>query len=235
MLSTLMRILSWGYIVALHLVLAVLLLKTDAIEKIERRLGIWETPEMDHVWFNQLAFHRRIDAQLPPGVLVFLGDSLTQGFDISRFGRPAVNYGIGNDTTVSMLARLENYHTIATSSAVVLLIGVNDLKLRPPEEIAQNLAQLVRRIAGSTQLIAIGLLPVDEAKLGEGRNNVLRQINTELARACAGTRRCRYVDAWPVLAPGSNLLADYHDGDGLHLTSAGYDKLAAVIAPALPR
>lgn len=79
-----MRALRWGYVVGLHLVLAVLLLKTDAIEKIERRLGNWKVPEIDQARYNQVAFHRRVDEQLPPGVLVFLGDSLTLGFDVSR-------------------------------------------------------------------------------------------------------------------------------------------------------
>jgi len=238
-----MRALRWGYVVGLHLVLAVLLLKTDAIEKIERRLGTWKVPEIDQAWYNQVAFHRRVDEQLPPGVLVFLGDSLTLGFDVSRFDRRAVNYGIGGDTTVGLLSRLEFYRTIATASAVVVLIGVNDLKHRPVEETSQNLEQIVRRIAGSTQLIVVSLLPVDESKLHQRPdvavrrigNAVLTGINTELAKVCARNRRCRYADAWPLLAPEGKLAEGYHIGDGLHLNRAGYERLAAAIAPALPK
>jgi lysophospholipase L1-like esterase len=228
-----MRALRWGYIVGLHLVLTVLIWRTDAIELVERKLGRWVRPELDRAWYNEVAFHRRIDEQLAPGGLLFIGDSLLRGLDVSRFGRPAANYAIGGDTTAGVLSRLETYRTIATASAVVVLIGVNDHAYRPPESTAGNLGQIVKRIAASTPVVAIGLLPVDERKLGQGRNAVLKQINAELAQACADLRRCRYVDTWPGLAPDGNLAADYHDGDGLHLSRAGYERLAAAIAAAL--
>lgn len=231
----LLRVLGWGYVVGLHLLLAVVAWKTDAVEAVQRRFDIWTPAEMSRDWQRTLAYHGQYDVQLPPGTVLFIGDSLIERLNVARFGRPGTNYGIGGDTSAGVLTRLDNYRSLGIADRVVLLIGINDLiwRYRTPEELERNLAQIVARVSGLVPLVAVGLLPVDEAQLTTTRNAVLKRVNADLARACAASRRCRYVDAWPLLAPDGGLAPQFHIGDGLHLSRAGYDRLAAAIAPAL--
>lgn len=229
------RILSWGYIAGLHLLIAILFWQTDAIELIKRRLSDWGPVEMSKVWQHFVAVQRQIDAQLPPGAVVLIGDSIVEGFSVTRLGRPAATFGIGGDTTVGVLGRLDRYRSLATASAIVLLVGSNDMLYRPETEVGPNLRKILERLSGLPgQVLAVGLLPVDETAQRGRSNAVMTRINVELRQACAAQRNCRYLDAWPVLAPSGQLAAAFHPGDGIHLNAAGYERLAVLLTAALP-
>lgn len=226
-------VLRWGYVTAVHALLIVMILKTDFIELVQRGFGTWTPTEMDRTWQDAVAIHRRIDEQLPPGVVLFIGDSLILGLEVGGFSRRAANYGIGFDTTAGVLHRLDFYRSTRTASAVVLLIGTNDLMYRDVAAIGQNHQIILSRLSGVRRIVAIGLLPVDERIWGEQRNTTHRTINQAMSRMCEAQSNCRYVDAWPMLTEGGGLLSSYHSGDGLHLNRAAYERLTSAIAPAL--
>ena len=86
----------------------------------------WFVPnwnELRRAWAERVAADR--------GALVFLGDSITQGWGKNlggAFGNVKVaNRGISGDTTRGMLVRLDDDVLALDPSGVVMLMGTNDL------------------------------------------------------------------------------------------------------------
>ena len=82
------------------------------------------------------------------GAVVFLGDSITQGWGDDFSGAfpnlKAANRGISGDTTRGMLVRLKEDVLDLSPAAVVLLMGTNDLEEKAsPETIAANAVLLL--------------------------------------------------------------------------------------------
>ena len=82
--------------------------------------------------------------QKDQGAVVFLGDSITQGWDVGlQFAFPGVkiaNRGISGDTSRGVLIRLQEDVLALNPAAVVLLVGTNDLEEgATPDTIAGNL------------------------------------------------------------------------------------------------
>lgn len=88
------------------------------------------------------------DAKDKKGAVVFLGDSITQGWSDDfhgDFGDLVVaNRGISGDTTRGMLIRLQADVLSLDPSAVVMLMGTNDLEEKAePETIADNVELII--------------------------------------------------------------------------------------------
>src|SRR5262245_35668783 len=104
-------------------------------------------------WFKKLWLERRTawaeHLQQDQGALVFLGDSITQGWGDDMRGSFAgvkvANRGISGDTTRGVLIRLEEDVLALKPTGVVLLIGTNDLgEQADPDTIAANLKLILR-------------------------------------------------------------------------------------------
>ena len=85
--------------------------------------------------------------------LLFLGDSITQGWNENtvwqRFYGPrhAANFGIGGDRTQHVLWRIQNGELEGISPKVtVLMIGTNNLFDDTPDEIVQGIKTIVAEI-----------------------------------------------------------------------------------------
>ena len=86
-------------------------------------------------WFQKLWERKRsgwaTQVKQDQGALVFLGDSITQGWgekmDGSFPGVKVANRGISGDTTRGVLIRLKGDVLSLNPSGVVILIGTNDL------------------------------------------------------------------------------------------------------------
>ena len=83
--------------------------------------------------------------------IVFLGDSITQGwgpeFRGQFEGMKVANRGIGGDTTRGMLIRLEKDVLSLNPKAVVMLMGTNDLEIQlDPALIGRNFVKIINAI-----------------------------------------------------------------------------------------
>jgi lysophospholipase L1-like esterase len=167
-----------------------------------------------------------MDGNVPDGAVVFIGDSITQGLCVSAVVPSSVNYGIGNDTTIGVLQRLPKYKSIARASAVVIAIGINDMKFRSNEEILRNYSAIVCQMPENVPAIFSALLPLDEDVREEwqGRNQKrIQPLNNELEVFTRKSKNLFFVNAGPHLVDAHGNLADkFHDGDGVHLNQKGY-------------
>ena len=84
--------------------------------------------------WNQLGRYHQANEQLqqqpvPPGRVVFMGDSITDGWNLPESfpGKPYVNRGIGGQVTAQMLVRMYPDVINLKPAAMVLLAGTNDI------------------------------------------------------------------------------------------------------------
>jgi lysophospholipase L1-like esterase len=179
--------------------------------------------------------------------VVFLGDSITDKWDLARFfpGQPYVNRGIGSQVTAQMLLRFNQDVVALRPSAVVILAGINDvqgfLQQETPEGIEANwtaMADIADRHA--IRVVFGSILPVhgytDAARAvpKERPPAELRALNAWL-RAFCRRRGYAFADYWPVLADAQGMLARDLSEDGVHPLATGYTRMVPVAAAAIAR
>lgn len=156
---------------------------------------------------------------------VFIGDSLIEEFPLNEFfGRnDLLNRGIGFDTTVGLLGRIEkNLNNIQTSK-VFLLIGYNDLKYRTPQETWNNIERILRIINAKEKYI-ISLLPCSDSKRAED----IRRLNSFI-RDSATEAGAVFIDAYDFFVKKGGELREEYFFDGVHLNVLGYQELARAV------
>jgi lysophospholipase L1-like esterase len=84
--------------------------------------------------WNQIGRYYRANQELKkraaePGRVVFIGDSITDGWRLDEYfaGKPYVNRGIGGQTTAQMLVRVYPDVIDLKPAAMVVLAGTNDI------------------------------------------------------------------------------------------------------------
>ena len=95
-----------AYLVILFIVIGVILVKFYFISMIQVRFGFENNGSSRYA--KILAYHKRIDSNIPDDAVIFIGDSITEGLAVSSISPVSVNYGIGSDTTLGVLQRLSN-------------------------------------------------------------------------------------------------------------------------------
>ena len=193
-------------------------------------------------WTNAVG---NLDARLPSlqlasRRLVFLGDSITAGWDAGIFGqfygaRAPLLFGIGGDGTQGVLARLPHEWGALRPRLVVLLIGTNNLPYGTPEAIALGTAEIVRWIharSGETRILIVGILP--RGRPGDPARQALAQVN-QLTALCADGRTVFFTDIGRFMVNANGVLSSQVSPDGLHLSAIGYAIMAAALEPDVRR
>ncbi|MFH0945054.1 MAG: sulfatase/phosphatase domain-containing protein [Planctomycetota bacterium] len=176
--------------------------------------------------------------------LVFIGDSITQGFEGAGAGlweqyygeRRAVNLGFSGDRTEHLLWRLQygNLKGIEPKAAVVM-IGTNNTghSMQDPEEVAAGIREvldLIQEKSPQTRVLLLGIFPRGRTPddLGRINNEMINQIIRRFA-----DERVRYLDIGPVFLEADGTLSEKVMPDALHLSEEGYRRWVEAIEPAL--
>jgi len=137
------------------------------------------------------------------------------------------NYGIGNDTSVGVLRRIDEYRSIKRSRIIVVAIGINDLKVgRTKEQILYDFEKIIKKIDYKKMVIFNSIHPVDEKLQDEkNRNNkTILSINAGLEKICSKYSNVYFLNTYRELSDNTeNLRRLYHVGDGIHLSTEGYE------------
>lgn len=224
------------YIIAVHVLLAVLVFKTNFLVLAGKTLGMVPPEEWTTSFLRQVLQQAAEDTDVPPHAVILVGDSLIAELPATAIDRRAVNYGLGGDTTHTLLARLPVLRGIATSRAVVLGVGVNDLKYRPVHQIEQDYARLLTRLSTVRMVLAVPVLPVIESGNAARRRPYLRNttiaiLDRGLSRLCAQQTNCRFLNIRPFVTATDRI--SLYGNDGWHLSAAGANELARLIRNAL--
>ena len=192
-------------------------------------------------WFRDVWLQRRSawdkQAEQDRGAVVFLGDSITQGWgeqlEASFPGVKVVNRGISGDTTRGMLIRLEHDVLRLDPQAVVMLMGTNDLAdMAQPSVVASNIDQIVDRLNQHNPQMPIVLCKVFPSSAEKDRPAArIRELNELIAKAVRDDPQVTLLDTWTLFANESGDAKIEEFPDLLHPNDAGYAKWAAALQP----
>lgn len=186
-------------------------------------------PEFRRKWSE------RVEAD--QGAVVFLGDSITQGWgDAFRDQFPGMklaNRGIGGDTTRGMLIRVDEDVLSLNPSAIVLLLGTNDIEVGvDPEAIGRNFEKILQHIrekAPKTPVVLCRMFPSSATK--NRPSDTIKKVNALYESAVLGDPQFTVVDTWTLFADPQGDADPKFFPDLLHLNADGYAKWASALKP----
>jgi lysophospholipase L1-like esterase/poly(3-hydroxybutyrate) depolymerase len=191
-------------------------------------------------WFRNLWIQRRTEwwrhRFQDHGAVVFLGDSITQGWGSLAKDFPdlkVANRGISGDITRGVLYRLNDDVLDLDPAAVVLLIGTNDLEDNgEPDQIAANVNLILAACQAAhpkMPVIVCKLTPSSETKNRPA--DKIRQINALVDKIVSTYPQCIRCDTWKIFANDQGDAKPQEFPDLLHPNAAGYAKFADALRP----
>lgn len=198
-----------------------------ALRRYEGYVTRW--PEFRAKWATQIEADQK--------AVVFLGDSITQGWGTSlskRFpGMKSANRGIGGDTTRGMLIRLQEDVLALNPAAIVLLLGTNDIEVGiEPQVAADNFKLILAAIKAHDPEVPVVLSLVFPSAAEKDRPlEKIKALNDLYAAAVKGDPQVTVVDTWTLFAAESGDADPQWFKDMLHLNPAGYDRWTAALRP----
>lgn len=193
-------------------------------------------------WYRDLWNSKRRawfeSTQSDQGVLVFLGDSITQGWPNLEEYFPGVkiaNRGISGDTTRGMLIRLDGDVLAINPKGIVLLMGTNDLEENAePETIVSNVSLIIKKLKshdGKMPIVLCLIFPSAESKARP--TDKIQTTNKLLKQLVKGDSQITVLETFKLFADPKGDAKIEEFPDLLHLNKLGYDKWAASLRPVL--
>jgi lysophospholipase L1-like esterase len=194
--------------------------------------------------WNQLGRYHEDNLRLralprDPGRIVFLGDSITDGWKLEQYfaGKPYVNRGISGQTTAQMLVRMYPDVIRLEPAALVILAGTNDIARNTGPQTVEMIQDNIRAMTEIAQkhgikVILCSLTPVSDytpRRQTERRPPPDILVLNGWLKRYAEENQAGYVDYFTPLADERGFLKEGHSNDGLHPNERGY----ALMAPAV--
>ena len=193
--------------------------------------------------FAWLAHFKEADLALAPPAagenrVVFMGDSITQGWKIEGPdgyfpARPYINRGISGQTTPQMLVRFRQDVIGLKPKVVVILAGINDIAgntgpmtLEQTEDNLASMAELAS--ANHIRVVLCSIMPAFDFPWAPGLSPAPKVVAVNAwMKAYAAQRGHVYVDYHTAMKDERDGLPPTLSHDGVHPLPAGY----AVMAP----
>lgn len=235
MLKLQRRSLIISYILLLHLMVAILAVKTDFICKFHTKLCFVSSVRTNEFIQDMLVFHMRMDKNIPDASVIFFGDSIMQSLATGAVTSNTVNYGIGGETSSDLLYALSQYsYSLKQARAIVIAIGINDFFNDIDNGFDQRYAEIITRLPPEKPLILSAIMPAALPKNARFSLDDIVRANARIKSQCAAHARCVFVDIWHVLANQHNQLQrQYFLADGIHLSPDGYQQWIQHLAQAI--
>ncbi|MDA7500577.1 sulfatase-like hydrolase/transferase [Akkermansiaceae bacterium] len=201
-------------------------------------------PREDEWWMKR---HQSMNKNAKkPHDLLFIGDSITQGWEGSGKGtwekyygnRKALNLGISGDLTEHVIWRLDNgnLRNQKKAKAAVVMIGTNNTGhiMQDPTEVRDGVERIVSTLRArcpQAKILLLGVFPrgvkPDDAKR---KNNL--EINKLISKLHNG-ERIHYLDISDKFLTAEGILTKQVMPDALHPRQKGYEIWAEAIEPKL--
>ncbi len=177
-------------------------------------------------------FIRELDFR-SPGKIIFLGNSITEGFDLDLYfpvTRP-INRGISGDHIDGLLERLETSVLRLKPSRLYILIGINDIGAGDPDTIildnAHRLMDALKVSLPDSAVFVQSILPTTTAWPNCPKEKIIR-LNNRIHRITE-TYGFDWINLYPFFVDSTGYLRQGLTDDGLHLNEAGYRIWAEVL------
>jgi acyl-CoA thioesterase I len=188
--------------------------------------------------------NRSLAAQSSTRRVVFMGDSITQGWAGQPFIKDNPDYvgrGISGQTTPQMLVRFRSDVVALRPAVVHIMAGTNDVAQNSgpesPAEIEGYIKGMVEiALANNIRVVLASIPPA--AEFGWRRGLVpapqIRALN-DWIREYAASRGLVYADYWSVLATSAGAMKPELSPDGVHPNAAGFEAMRPVAQAAIAR
>jgi len=198
--------------------------------------------------WNQLGRYHQDDLRLEKapaveGRVVFLGDSITDGWDLAKYfpGKPYVNRGISGQTTMQMLVRMHPDVIHLQPAAFILLAGTNDIARNTGPETQEMVEDNIRAMCELAEshhikIILCLLTPVSDYTKGKQteRRPPADIVNlNHWLESYAPDVHAQVADYYTALVDDKGMLREGFSEDGLHPNARGYELLAPVAEAAI--
>lgn len=187
------------------------------------------------LWAQRHALWART-ADQDKGAVVFLGDSITQGWYTLANAFPNIkvaNRGIGGDTTRGVWYRLKADVLDLDPKAIVLLIGTNDLgNGAKPEEVADNIEailQEIKKFNPNLPVIVCEVMPRSDRN--QHPADRIEKLNALVVAAIKNDPQFTLCDTWSIYADKNGDCPKDEFPDLLHPNAIGYEKWEAALKP----
>jgi lysophospholipase L1-like esterase len=217
------------------------------LDRAEGRLKDWPQLARYHDANAKLAAPAKSEARV-----VFMGDSITDGWSDPRFGgffpgKPYVNRGISGQTTPQMLIRFRTDVIALRPKMVVILAGTNDLAgntgpitLEAIEDNLASMAELAR--SNDIRVVFASVLPVSDYEHNRQGQPIVQttrrppeQIKTlnNWIKKYAAEHGHTYLDYFSSTVDEKGFLKDEVSDDGLHPNAKGYEVMGPLAEQAI--
>jgi lysophospholipase L1-like esterase len=192
---------------------------------------------------NQLGYYHAanesLKAQPPePNRVVFLGDSITEGWKGAQFfpGKPYLNRGVSGQTTSQMLVRTFPDVIDLHPAVVIILAGTNDIAANNGPETMQMVEENIQAITELAQkhgikVILCSVLPISDytpqAQTPRHPPAQIVALNKWL-RDYSDQPGAAYCDYFSVMVDQEGFLKQGYSEDGLHPNAKGYELMIPV-------
>lgn len=206
------------------------------LELIAQKRNYDTLPNLPEHYTKRLADFKK--QPIVKGKVIMLGNSITEGGNWKKLLKDStvINRGISGDVTFGVINRLDDI-VKRQPSKVFLLIGINDLSRKTPDEvILENLFSIVSKIRSgspSTEVFVQSILPTNETFKNfipnfKGKASSILTINTQLQRY-ANKMKFTYVDLYSKFLDANGLMDAKYATDGLHLNELGYQHWVSIL------
>lgn len=200
--------------------------------------------------WNQLGRYHQDDLRLEgspavAGRVVFLGDSITDGWHLDKYfpGKPYVNRGISGQTTPQMVVRFYPDVIRLHPAAFILLAGTNDIARNTGPETLQMIEDNIRAmcelaVAHNIKIVLCLLTPISNyAKTKQSERRPPSDIISlnHWIESYARDVHAQVADYYSAIVDDQGMLRDGYSEDGLHPNAKGYELLAPVAEAAIER
>ncbi|MGP8199278.1 MAG: GDSL-type esterase/lipase family protein [Limisphaerales bacterium] len=174
------------------------------------------------------------------GAVVFLGDSITEGWSTLARDFPKLKVadrGIGGDITSGVLYRLKPDVLSLDPAAIVLLIGTNDVgDGADPKDVAANIRLILQAIENYNPKLKVIVCKVMPRADGDARaySKKIQKVNSLVAKFVKSQPNFAMCDTWSAFTDkeGHQIAADFR-ADHLHLNATGYAVWKSALEPVM--
>jgi lysophospholipase L1-like esterase len=180
-----------------------------------------------------IASHR---SAVGPGGLLFVGDSLVEGFYWNRIAsHPVLNAGYSGIWTEALEPRVPLLLNSAEPSIAVLLVGTNDAKKDCSESSLDNVAEHFETIIRHFEAAAVPVIVMTPPPVERGKRltsfysaDAMASLSRRIVQIAEG-RAAAIVDLHGAFGDGEGAACEGATSDGVHLSAKAYRRLHDVL------
>lgn len=215
------------YFVIVHAIVAVAVAKTDLVQKVQFYFGVAKGGDGNAGYVSVMrGMHHLVDQDVEEGAVLFFGDSHVQGLAVTSVHDKAVNFGIGWQNSKELSAAFGSYASMKRASAVVIMIGTNDIVQGIEDGYGARLASILSAIPENQKTVVVAPPPLGISTYYQHQisPNAVEVLGLEAKGACAARVGCKFVNPF-VGADRTHVLEE----DGIHLSAKGRQILISAL------